>query len=78
MNASIASDSAIGTHALGHFSIELISLYNHLRDLRVSNFGGGDVLKLEPRRLDFRSVDKMVRDLRRIYKENPVLVVLEK
>jgi len=35
--------------------------------------GGGDVPKLEPRRLDFRSVDKIVRDLRRIYKENPAL-----
>ncbi len=35
--------------------------------------GGGDVPKLEPKRLDFRSVDKIVRDLRRIYKENPAL-----
>jgi len=34
---------------------------------------GGDVPKLEPRRLNFRSVDKIVRDLRRIYKENPAL-----
>lgn len=34
---------------------------------------GGDVPKLEPRRLYFRSVDKIVRDLRRIYKENPTL-----
>src|SRR3989339_2027499 len=35
--------------------------------------GGGDVPKLEPRRLNFRRVDKIVRDLRRIYKENPAL-----
>jgi hypothetical protein len=33
--------------------------------------GGGDVPKLESKRLEFRSVDKIVRDLRRIYKENP-------
>lgn len=32
---------------------------------------GDDVPKLEPKRLDFRRVDKMARDLRRIYKENP-------
>jgi len=37
----------------------------------VNILGGGDVPKLEPRRLDFRSVDKIVRNLRRIYKENP-------
>ncbi len=36
-----------------------------------SNFGGGDVRKFEPKRLNFKSVDKIVRDLRRIYKENP-------
>jgi len=35
--------------------------------------GGDDVPKLEPKRLNFRSVDKMVRDLRRIYQENPAL-----
>jgi len=35
--------------------------------------GGGDVPKLEPKRLNFRSVDKIVRNLRRIYKENPAL-----
>lgn len=34
---------------------------------------GGDVPKLEPKRLDFRRVDKIVRDLKRIYKENPAL-----
>jgi hypothetical protein len=45
---------------------------SHLSDSEVS-FCGGDVPKLEPKRLNFRSVDKMVRDLRRIYKENPVL-----
>jgi hypothetical protein len=28
---------------------------------------------LEPKRLNFRSVDKMVWDLKRIYKENPAL-----
>jgi len=34
--------------------------------------GGGDVPKLEPiRTLHFSRVDKIVRDLRRIYKENP-------
>jgi len=33
--------------------------------------GGDDVRKFEPKRLNFRSVDKIVRDLRRIYKENP-------
>lgn len=32
---------------------------------------GDDVPKLEPKRFDFRSVDKIVRDLRRIYKEKP-------
>lgn len=36
-----------------------------------SGYCGGDVPKLEPKRLDFKSVDKIVRDLRRIYKENP-------
>ena len=35
--------------------------------------GGGDARNFEPKRLDFRSVDKIVRDLRRIYKENPTL-----
>ena len=40
----------------------------------ISNFGGGDVPKLEPiKRLNYRIVDKMVRDLRRIYKEKPNL-----
>jgi len=36
--------------------------------------GGGDLRKLEPvKRLNFRCADKIVRDLRRLYKENPVL-----
>ena len=36
--------------------------------------GGDDVPKFEPaKRLNYRIVDKMVRDLRRIYKENPAL-----
>ena len=35
--------------------------------------GGDDVPKLEPKRLDPRKVDKVVRHLRRIYKENPAL-----
>ncbi|MDP2668768.1 MAG: hypothetical protein Q8P07_02970 [bacterium] len=47
------------------------------RELTSSNLhfpiGDGDVPKLEPKRLNFRSVDKIVRDLRRIYKENPAL-----
>ena len=34
--------------------------------------GGGDVPKLEPiRGLHYSRVDKIVRDLRRIYKDNP-------
>ena len=34
-------------------------------------FGGDDVPMLEPiKRLNYRIIDKMVRDLRRIYKEN--------
>ena len=34
--------------------------------------GGDDVPKLEPiRSLHYKRVDKIVRDLRRIYKENP-------
>ena len=36
--------------------------------------GGGDVPKLEPlKRLNCRIIDKIVRDLRRIYKEKPNL-----
>ena len=35
---------------------------------------GGDVPKFEPvKRLNNRVVDKLIRDLRRIYKENPAL-----
>src|SRR3989344_3934599 len=42
-----------------------------LSDSEVS-FCGGDVPKLEPiRSFHYSRVDKMVRDLRRIYKENP-------
>src|SRR3989338_825300 len=38
----------------------------------ISISGGDDVPKLEPiRTLHFSRVDKIVRDLRRIYKENP-------
>ena len=38
------------------------------------SIGGDDVPKFEPvKRLNYGIVDKMVRDLRRIYKENPDL-----
>ena len=36
--------------------------------------GGGDVPMFEPiKRLNYRIIDKIVRDLRRIYKERPAL-----
>ena len=41
--------------------------------LTALNLCGGDVPKLEPVRLNFRRIDKIVRDVRRIYKENSAL-----
>ncbi|OGZ41476.1 MAG: hypothetical protein A2W41_04535 [Candidatus Ryanbacteria bacterium RIFCSPHIGHO2_01_45_13] len=58
----------MGIQALGFFIIEFIFSVQRWKS------GGGDVPKLEPiKRFNFRSVDKIVRDLRRIYKENPTL-----
>ena len=44
---------------------------SHLSEQEVS-FCGGDFRNFEPvKRLNYRIIDKIVRDLRRIYKENP-------
>ncbi len=45
-----------------------------MSNIGLENEGGGDVPMFEPiKRLNFRSVDEIVRDLRRIYKENHAL-----